>query len=100
VKYGSRLERSVPWRRHQLVLYFTSILIFVRSIFRFAEYALGKDGELLQHEYWSYIFDACLMVLTMVAFNVVYPGEIGILIKKRKGRKGQGSSMELIEEAG
>jgi hypothetical protein len=36
----------------------------------------------------------------MVAFNVVYPGEIGILIKKRKGRKGQGSSMELIEEAG
>lgn len=92
---GSAYSMQVPWKRHQMALYITSALVFVRSIFRFIEYALGSSGPLLQHEYWSYIFDACLMVLVMLVFNVIYPGEIGDLLRERK--KG-GDGMELLDE--
>ncbi|KAJ6111747.1 hypothetical protein N7523_007808 [Penicillium sp. IBT 18751x] len=92
---GSAYSMQVPWKRHQMALYITSALVFVRSIFRFIEYALGGSGPLLQHEYWSYIFDACLMVIVMLVFNLIYPGEIGDLLRERK--KG-GDGIELLEE--
>lgn len=92
---GSAYAAQVPWRKHQIALYITSALVFVRSIFRFIEYDLGSSGPLLQHEYWSYIFDACLMIIAMFVFNVVYPGEIGKLLQDRK--KGD-DGMELLDE--
>jgi hypothetical protein len=94
VKNGSRVlqQRQVPWKKHQTALYIGSLLIFVRSIFRYIEYNHGNSGTLLQHEFYSYIFDAALMLLVMAAFNVVHPAEIGKLMEERKG----GYSMELI----
>ncbi|OQE04213.1 hypothetical protein PENSOL_c001G00621 [Penicillium solitum] len=93
-KNGSRVlqQRVVPWKKHQTVLYIGSLLIFVRSIFRYIEYNEGSSGTLLQHEFWSYIFDAALMLLVMAAFNVIHPAEISSLMKERKGEYG----MELI----
>lgn len=93
-KNGSRVlqQRVVPWKKHQTVLYIGSLLIFVRSIFRYIEYNEGSSGTLLQHEFWSYIFDAALMLLVMAAFNVIHPAEISSLVKERKGEYG----MELI----
>jgi len=58
------------------VLYFASLFIMVRSIFRVAEYVQGDNGYLLQHEYWLYIFDAALMAMVMIAYNVVHPNEV------------------------
>lgn len=92
---GPAYAAQVPWKKHQIALYITSALVFVRSIFRFIEYDLGSSGPLLQHEYWSYIFDACLMIIVMFVFNVVYPGEIGKLLQDRK--KGD-DRMELLDE--
>ncbi|KAJ5800131.1 uncharacterized protein N7518_002199 [Penicillium psychrosexuale] len=94
VKNRSRVlqQHEVPWKRHQTVLYIGSLLIFVRSIFRYIEYNQGSSGTLLQHEFWSYIFDAALMVLVMAAFNVVHPAEISRLMEGRKG----GYGTELI----
>jgi SNF family Na+-dependent transporter len=94
-KNGSAFVTRVPWRRHQMALYITSALVFVRSIFRFIEYELGTSGPLLQHEYWSYIFDAALMVIVMLVFNVIYPGEIGDLLRERKKAD---DGMELLDE--
>lgn len=37
---------------------------------------MGKDGVLLQHEYFLYIFDATLMFGVMVLFNVWHPSKI------------------------
>ncbi|KAJ5356623.1 hypothetical protein N7517_011232 [Penicillium concentricum] len=94
VKNGSRVlqQHHVPWKKHQTVLYIGSLLIFVRSIFRYIEYNQGSSGALLQQEFWSYIFDAALMLLVMIAFNVVHPAEISRLMEERKGEYG----MELI----
>ena len=94
VKNGSRVlqQRQVPWKKHQIALYIGSLLIFVRSIFRYIEYNQGSSGTLLQHEFYSYVFDAALMLLVMVAFNVVHPAEISKLMEEKKG----GYRMELI----
>ncbi len=67
---------QVPWQRFLIVLYASSMFIMIRSVFRIAEYVLGQDGVLLSHEYYLYIFDACLMFVTMVLFNIWHPSAI------------------------
>lgn len=86
---------NVGWRRHLYVLYTTSALILVRSLFRIIEYMMGEQGYLLQHEVFLYVFDAALMFLTMLVMNVAHPGEIATLLKE-KGDRGR---MIDLEEA-
>lgn len=71
---------DIPWFKHLKILYVTSILIMIRSIFRLAEYIQGNDGYLLRHEVYLYIFDALLMFITMVFYNVIHPHEVGRLL--------------------
>lgn len=59
-----------------LVLYASSILILVRSIFRLIEYAQGNDGYLISHEVFMYVFDAMLMFFTMVVMSIYHPSEL------------------------
>jgi hypothetical protein len=74
---GLRVEmRELPWRRHMVVLYITSGLVFVRSVFRVAEYIQGEEGYLLSTEVYLYTFDAALMLVVMGLFNVVHPSQI------------------------
>ncbi|WAO87612.1 Hypothetical protein NCS54_00492800 [Fusarium falciforme] len=63
---------DIPWKRHLNVLYLTSGLILVRSIFRVIEYIQGNDGYLISHEVFLYVFDALLMAAVMVIFLVSY----------------------------
>ncbi|KAH6670748.1 RTA1 like protein-domain-containing protein [Halenospora varia] len=67
---------NVPWQQYLIILYVASTFIMIRSVFRIAEYVMGSDGVLLSHEYYLYIFDATLMWLTMVLFNVRHPCHI------------------------
>ncbi|KAI5458506.1 RTA1 like protein-domain-containing protein [Mariannaea sp. PMI_226] len=69
-------ELAVPWRKLLHVLYITSFFIMVRSVFRVAEYVLGKDGVLQSKEYYIYIFDAVLMALVSVLFNWFHPSRV------------------------
>ncbi|KAF5561557.1 Rtm1p [Fusarium phyllophilum] len=66
------LRGDVPWARYLYVLYATSFLILVRSIFRVIEYLQGNKGYLISHEIFLYIFDAILMALVMVIFMIWY----------------------------
>ncbi|KAI3286473.1 hypothetical protein DTO002I6_8144 [Penicillium roqueforti] len=66
----------VPWRRHLNILYTTSVLIMVRSVFRLVEYLQGNTGFLLRHELFLYVFDSLLIFIAMVVFNVAHPHEI------------------------
>lgn len=75
------LSAAIPWKKQLYVLYFTSIFILVRSIFRVVEYLQGNAGYLLSTEVYLYIFDALLMFAVMAAMNVVHPGDIAILLK-------------------
>lgn len=54
----------------------------VRSIFRLAEYLQGNNGYLLHHEAFLYVFDALLMFITMVIFNIVHPQEVERHLKR------------------
>lgn len=69
-------QLSIPWESYLYILYIASALILIRSVFRIIEYVMGGDGILLEHEYFLYIFDASLMFLAMVLFNVCHPSRI------------------------
>lgn len=71
-------EIKAPWRQYILVLYFTSLLILVRSIFRVAEYATGKNGPLQGSEVYLYCFDSALMLLCSATFNAWHPSKLAL----------------------
>lgn len=78
---------QLPWRRHMYVLYITSALIMIRSIFRVVEYLQGNNGYLLRHEVYLYIFDALLMLMVMCLFNWVHPAQITDLTQQRMSQR-------------
>lgn len=57
---------NIPWQRHFYVLYFVSILISARNIFRVIEYGWGSNGYLLKHEWTLYVFDGALMAVVLL----------------------------------
>lgn len=78
------LEPSRQWHRHMYSLYITSILIFVRSVVRVAEYLEGYTGYLLTHEAFIYVFDALPMLAVMVCMHYFHPSEINCLLDRGK----------------
>ena len=75
---------TIAWQRYIYTLYASSLLIFVRSIFRVIEFSSGNDGVLLRNEVFLYVLDAVLMLSLIMAFNLVHPGRI--LGMKTRGR--------------
>ena len=73
---GIMLSSIVNWRRHLHILYITSTLILIRSIFRVVEYLQGHDGYLVSHEIFLYVFDSLLMFLVMLIFAIWYIGDL------------------------
>lgn len=83
--------KGVEWKKILYMLYYTSVLIMIRSIFRPVEYIMGNDGYLLRHEWTMYVFDVVLMIGVMVVFYVWYPSSLKI---NDKGAGQQRGSME------
>ncbi|KAJ5768178.1 hypothetical protein N7533_000761 [Penicillium manginii] len=91
-----RDHRGRPVRSWENVLwglYFASILILVRSVFRLVEYAQGNDGYLISHEAFMYVFDATLMLFAMVAMNVFHPCTV-LTPSSKNGRHQLGDQMQ------
>ncbi|KAF9049642.1 RTA1-domain-containing protein [Hymenopellis radicata] len=65
--------RQAHWAHLMYVMYVASALILIRSIFRMIEFSGGNDGALVRHEVWLYVFDAALMTIVVVLFNVFHP---------------------------
>lgn len=76
VAAAGHLDGGIPWERHLYVLYVTSFLILIRSIFRVIEFLQGNGGYLISHEIYLYIFDAALMAAVMAIFAVWYIGDL------------------------
>ncbi|RAK95692.1 RTA1-domain-containing protein [Aspergillus ibericus CBS 121593] len=76
------MDPRIPWRKHLNVLYTTSFLIMIRSVYRLSEYLQGNDGYLLQHEIFLYMLDAVPIFLVMVVFNWFHPSEITPLLRE------------------
>ncbi|VUC23424.1 unnamed protein product [Clonostachys rosea] len=81
---------TVPWRRLLAVLYVTSMLILVRSVFRLVEYVMGHDGVLQSREVYIYVFDILLMAAVAVIFNVFHPS--GTITASQKAKAGSTES--------
>ncbi|OAA46323.1 RTA-like protein [Metarhizium rileyi] len=73
---GASMDPSSSWVRLMGMLYATSALILVRSVFRVVEYMMGKEGYLLRNEWTLYVFDALLMFGTMAVYGIVYPARL------------------------
>lgn len=56
-------------------------------MFRLIEYAQGNDGYIVSHEVFLYLFDAVLMLATMMVFAWIHPSEVNALLKPGKGSK-------------
>jgi hypothetical protein len=69
-------DDNIKWKRHLHVLYASSLLILIRSIFRIFEYAQGIDGYSLTHEWTLYIFDTILMFAVVVVWGIWHPGNL------------------------
>ena len=91
------LDNTIPWTRHLNVLYASSVLIMVRSIFRVVEFVQGRNGYTQSHEWDLYVFDAALMLMVLVLFNVVHPGEVKILLGR--SRRSLDGPIELVQSA-
>ncbi|KAL3478487.1 RTA1 like protein-domain-containing protein [Aspergillus californicus] len=71
-----QIGTTVPWNRYLKILYAVSFLILIRSAFRVAEYAQGKEGYLQSKEVFIYILDAALMLICCVILNVWHASNI------------------------
>ena len=72
-------QRSVSWYKYLIALYLVSTLILVRSVSRIVEFVQGNTGYMLGHEWVLYTFDGLLMLMVLLTFNVIYPGNIKAL---------------------
>lgn len=75
------LDPDSSWRISLWSLYFGSILIWVRCVFRLAEYIQGNDGYLISHEAYLYIFDALLIFGVAVIYAFIHPSRIAAEIR-------------------
>ncbi|KAJ3545874.1 hypothetical protein NM208_g2291 [Fusarium decemcellulare] len=84
------------WRRFLMIIYITSFLILVRSLFRMIEYIEGHDGELQSKEVYIYVFDAILIAAASILFNIFHPSRyFGTTTSKRLDDSGSDVQLEL-----
>lgn len=89
-------ETRIPWARYMKLLYLASTLVMIRSIYRVAEYLQGSDGYLQSKEVFVYVFDATLMFICCLLFNVVHPS--GIISGYQKAQ--QDPDLEMLNNTG
>ncbi|KAI1076610.1 RTA1-domain-containing protein [Whalleya microplaca] len=84
---------AVPWKSLIWVLYASSTLIMVRSIFRVAEYVTGRDGVLQSNEVYLYLLDGLQMFIVAALFNWFHPSRV----VNREAQLVSASSIDVLE---
>ncbi|KAH8433946.1 RTA1 domain-containing protein [Aspergillus melleus] len=87
------VSSRLPWTKYMKVLYVVSVLIMVRSVYRVAEYVQGSDGALQGTEAYLYVFDAALMFLCCIIFNVYHPSKI---VSNREEKQWDTDDLEML----
>ncbi|CAO3607021.1 unnamed protein product [Mucor hiemalis] len=74
-KYNYYVEGQPNAKRNLIrVLYITIILLYVRSIYRVAEYASGYDGPIAILEWAFYVFDTLVIAISFIFYCVFFIG--------------------------
>ncbi|KAI5460945.1 RTA1 like protein-domain-containing protein [Mariannaea sp. PMI_226] len=85
------------WERFVWVLYVSSVLILVRSVFRVCEFALGNGNVFQSSEIYIFVLDAAPILAVAVAFAWFHP--CNVLVGYRKLGKGTSAESESESEA-
>ncbi|EMT74002.1 Protein RTM1 [Fusarium odoratissimum] len=64
---------AINWRKYLLVNHIANMFILVRSIYHLIGYGQGYNGELRSTKAYFYAFDALLMLVVSVIFNIFHP---------------------------
>ncbi|KAH6879848.1 RTA1 like protein-domain-containing protein [Thelonectria olida] len=88
VPTSQSLITTSPWEQFIWVLYVSSVLILIRSIFRVGEFALGNGNELQLREIYIFVLDAIPILAVAMAFAWFHP--CNILDSYKKLGKGMG----------
>lgn len=72
---------EVRWRSYLYSLYFVSVLVMIRSLFRAIEFIEGRSSYLQEVEWLFYVFDGLLMLVAVIHLHWKHPGEIGLLLR-------------------
>ncbi|KAL6362108.1 hypothetical protein LRP88_05592 [Fusarium phalaenopsidis] len=86
---------NTRWELFLLILYITSILILIRSLFRLVEYAMGHDSELQSKEVYIYVLDGAPMLIASTLFNIFHPSKY--LVAGKQLVDGLDSEMQLAD---
>ncbi|KAL2886896.1 Protein RTA1 [Ceratocystis lukuohia] len=86
-----RLDNT--WIRLLMVLYATSFLILVRSLFRMVEFSQGSESELQTKEVYLYVLDATLMLAASILLNVFHPSQC--FSERNTGKGSRESAVQL-----
>jgi hypothetical protein len=78
------LQISLDWKFELRILQVCSALVMIRSIFRLVEYSQGNKGWLITREWTLYVFDAALMWIVLVVFNIWHPSRVEASLKGGK----------------
>lgn len=75
---------NANWIKLLLVMISSSLLIFVRSVFRILEYVGGSDNDLSKREIYTIVLDSVLMLICMALFNLLHPSKA---LNNRRSRR-------------
>jgi len=85
--YAVDLPTDTRWRLFVITVNIASILILVRSVYRFVEYAISTHNYLSDHEWTFYVFDALLIFLCAAGFVAIHPGNYLPYLRMRRRRQ-------------
>ncbi|PPQ84918.1 hypothetical protein CVT25_004586 [Psilocybe cyanescens] len=76
-KLGSAQGRLTPnIKLMSYVLAFSTVLFFIRSIYRIAELADGWNGKIIQTEVYFNVLDGAMIILAIYTLNIFHPGRL------------------------
>lgn len=85
----SDLRQKTQFKYYPLIIIAASLLIFIRSAFRLAEFTQARDGDLQDKEYYFLVLDALMVTMAIILLNVFHPGRVvgNVRIKQNRGEE-------------
>ncbi|SAM09820.1 hypothetical protein [Absidia glauca] len=72
---SSTTTGSTPKRKVMTCLFSTIVLLYIRSIYRVAEYAMGYDGPIATAEWAFYVFDSAIILACFIIYYLWFVGD-------------------------
>jgi hypothetical protein len=82
VATGKSVAGGWNWEGYLKMLYFASVIITLRNLYRVVEYAMGEEGYLMMNEWSVYALDAAPMAVVLVVCARWYVGDLTGIVEE------------------